>query len=410
VRGLNQSLAHRSATAALEAAWRSGIVPEPRLAPDALAAAAIRSTGLSDFGEGWRAPFEALLQALDEEAELNAIGRTIASGQISTILRCRLRAQACWKRHPQILDRPLAPPIVIVGHMRSGTTRLQRLLACDPWFANARFFETFDPIPPSGLDLRRAQARLVLAALHALNPKLAAIHPTSPGAPEEQYGLLAFSFYGAQFDAQWRIPGFTRFWQKCDRAPVYAEFRRLLQTIGWSRGDDPARPWLLKAPQFMEDLEPLLGTIPGARLLCLHRDPAAIVGSSASLVWNQRIIQSDAADRGKVGQECLEKTVLRESAASSFLARHPKVSRLEMNYEEMDADWRREIRRIYDFLDRTLEPDVEARMERQLSRGGKWHSHRYRLEDFGLRDTQVRRQLGPRYEQVAATTVKAIRR
>ncbi len=394
MRGLKRPLAHRAATAALEAAWRSGLVPDPPLAPEALTAAAMKRTGLGDFGEGWRGPFEALLRALDEEAGLNAIGRTIASGQISTILRCRLRAHACWQSHPEILDRPLVPPIVILGHMRSGTTRLQRLLACDPWFLNSRFFETFDPIPPAGLDLRRARSRLVLAALHAFNPDLAAIHPTSPGAPEEQYGLLAFSFYGAQFDAQWRVPGFTRFWRKRDRMPVYAEFRRLLQTIGWSRGDEPGRPWLLKAPQFMEDLEPLLAIFPGARLLRLHRDPAAIVGSSASLVWNQRIVQSDAVDRNMIGQECLERTKVRESAVSDFLARRPELPRLDIDYADMDADWRREVRRIYDFLDRRLDPQVEARMERQLAGGGKWRSHRYRLADFGLSETQVRGQLG----------------
>ncbi|HAD15826.1 MAG TPA: sulfotransferase, partial [Erythrobacter sp.] len=49
-----------------------------------------------------------------------------AMKQFHHILRDRLYAQMWFKRHPEILARPLRNPVVIVGPMRSGTTRLHR--------------------------------------------------------------------------------------------------------------------------------------------------------------------------------------------------------------------------------------------------------------------------------------------
>ncbi len=388
--------AHRAITRALEAAWRRGLLPEPPLDPETLAADAQRSAGLDDFGTGWLPAFEALLRSVREEAALNAIGRTFASGQISQLLRARLRAHELWRRHPEILDHPLAPPVIILGQARSGTTRLQRLLACDPAFLNLRFFESFEPVPPAGrADWRPIQARLVLGLLRSLNPALTQIHPAAATAPDEPYGLFGFSFHGAQFEAQWRVPSFARFSKDRDLTPVYAEFKQLLQTIGWRRGDDAARPWLLKAPQFMEDLAPLLAAFPDARLIRLHRDPVTIIASSASLVWNQMKVQSDEADKEWIGREWLEKTLRREAACRRDLAARPDIPRLVLDYEAMGRDWRGEVRRVYAFLGRLLTPAVEARMQSYLDRAERqgFRRHSYRLADFGLDEAQIRSRL-----------------
>jgi hypothetical protein len=52
-----------------------------------------------------------------------------------------------WRAQPEIRDRPIPEPIVILGQMRSGTTRLQRLLACDDRFAHTRLYESLIPAP-----------------------------------------------------------------------------------------------------------------------------------------------------------------------------------------------------------------------------------------------------------------------
>jgi hypothetical protein len=395
--GVVPSRSARMVASGLSACWSRGLATLPPLDPEAMIARAIRQERLDDFGgDHWRAPFEILVEALHREAALNPIGRTLAFGQLVKVLRERLRAQALWQRHPEILERPVTAPIVVLGSMRSGTTRIQRLLACDDRFAHTRLFESLSPVPEAGvgpIDLRPIKASAGLAFLHALNPAVAAVHPSTAWSPDEEFGLFSFAFSGAQFQAQWRVPAFARWWETADLDPVYRDFRRLLQTIAWSRGQSGDRPWLLKAPQFMEELEPLLAVFPDARLLCLGRDAVDVVGSSCSLVWQQQRIQSDAASRHWIGREWLHKTSRRVDAARAFRASHHRVPQLDVHFAAVNGDWRGEMARIYDFLGLELTPRVAARMERYLRGSTAHRQHRYTLEDFGLTAEDVRRVL-----------------
>src|SRR3546814_12855747 len=107
-------------------------------------------------------------------------------------------------------------------------------------------------------------------------------------------------------EAQWRVPAYARWCEEQDATPAYAHMADLLRLTGWLRGEDPAKPWLLKTPQHMLDLPALLRVFPDARIIFTHRDPAAVVGSSCSLAWHQMCLQSDSrsAER-RVGKECV---------------------------------------------------------------------------------------------------------
>ena len=371
------------ANRALLALWRTGLAPRPSLDAESLMRAALKGGEERMFGpdNSWREPFERLLCALRDEASLNPLGLAMAHGQIVQILRARIRAVALWARHPEILTRPLAPPIVIVGPMRSGTTRVQRLLACDRRFSHTRLFESLHPIPFGRLwDSRPLRTGFALAALNRFNPAVAAIHPSRPHDPEEEFGLLSFSFGPPQFEAQWRVPSFTHWWESADKSFLYKEMLRLLQTISWTRGEPADRPWLLKAPQFMEDLPALLDTFPGARLLCLDRAIDAVVASSASLVWNQMRIQSDAADPSWIGPEWLRKTKRRNRISAETRRARADVQQVALDYEAMNRDWRAEMRRVYGFLAMDLSPGLEQRMAAYLAGSRRHHGHRYSLE------------------------------
>ena len=379
----------------LERLWRTGALSEPQLHPDALIRKAKRGERSSSRigGEHWREPFELLLADLQGSGCLNPLGRVIAHGQLVRLLRCRIRADRRWRNHPAILDQPITAPVIIIGQMRSGTTRLQRLLACDPQFTHTRTFETMIPVPFSGkgggADRRIASSWASLAFLKFCNPALAAIHPTGPLQPEEEFGLLAFSMCGAQFEAQWRVPRFARWWESANTMPVYLELKALLQTIGWHRRTMPGKTWLLKAPQYMQDLASLLAIFPDARLLCLDRDRATVVGSSASLVWHQTRIQSDRPHRHDIGQEWLRKSAFRAGLAARVRAANPQVPQLDIHYDEVSRDWRSAIARIYDFLGFDLADEVEAKMARYMDRATAHQGHRYALEDFGLDRAKV---------------------
>ena len=387
----------RIANSILASLWESPLSSPPDLSEDRLLSEARHQTGLDSFGNPWfRRPLRALLRSLAEEAELNPVGQVVARVHVLKLLKERLWAEHWFREYPEIRRRPMKAPIVVVGPMRSGTTRLHRLLAADRRFAHLRLFETMCPVPkPSvmeGRDRRPQFAALSLGLLHHANPSTAVLHPTGPLAPEEELGLFVASAWGMKHEAQWRIPSYARWCENEDATPAYDRMADLLRLTGWIRGEDPDKPWLLKTPQHMLDLPALLRVFPEARIIFIHRDPAAVVGSSCSMAWNQMSVHSDHVDARWIGREWLRKTRLKISRMAEARERVPAANRIDVHYDEMDRDWRAVMRRIYAFLDLDMAPAAKAmaaymdRSERERS----FRAHSYRLGTFGLDPNNVR--------------------
>jgi len=368
------------------------MLDRPELDADAIFDQVKRESGLSDFGGDWfRQPLRVLVEALREEAALNQLGLFAAVGQLKKVIKDRLHAEELFKAHSEIAERSLKSPVVVVGPMRSGTTRLHRLLAADSRFSYMRAFETVCPVPapdfrPGDKDRRWMISRLAVGAVHAFNPTTACIHPTGPFEPEEELGLLVRSIWGMKHEAQWHVPSYGRWSETQDATPAYEYMARLLRLVGWARGEDDSRPWVLKTPQHMLDLPALLKVFPDARIIFTHREPQAVVGSSCSLVWNQMVIHSDHVDAGEIGREWLRKTEHQIARMRRARLQIPENQRLDVRYEDMDRDWETVMRRIYGFLDMDIEqalPSMTAFIDRSEQERTR-HPHRYTLSAFAL--------------------------
>jgi hypothetical protein len=213
--------------------------------------------------------------------------------------------------------------------------------------------------------------------------------------PEEELGLLVHSFWSTKHDAQWWVPGYARWCEQQDPTPAYRQMARLLKLIGWSQQASSLRPWVLKTPQHMLDLPVLMELFPDARLIFTHRDPLAVVGSAASLAWNQTVIYSDHADPNRVGAEWLRKTRLQIERMHAARRDIPPERQIDIHYEEMERDWRGAMARVYRFLGLELEPALPA-MEayQQRTAALKRRPHQYSLAEFGLSPGHVLDELG----------------
>ncbi|MDT9599388.1 sulfotransferase family protein [Sphingosinicella rhizophila] len=355
----------------LQRAWDHGWTTVPSLNPEVLVRKAVGQAGADPDEDdvGWRSRLEQLCADLQNHSKLNNLGRTLAHGQIVSALSSRFRAHALWRKYQVIEEQRLSAPIIIVGQMRSGSTRMQRLLACDPRLTYTRFYESWNPVPAGcrrpGLDGRKMKAWMGLACARLLNPAFGTMHPTSYNAPDEEIGLHNLSIFGTAFEVQYHVPNYTAAVERDDPVPVYREFRRLLQMLRWLRIDRSDRPWILKVPQFSQDLPALLQVFPDARLIFLSRDLDSVIASSALLVRNQMSLQSDDLDPPRIEREWTRKVRLREARmnAAKTIAEVPQV---DVRYQDVSDDWEREMLRVYEMLNLPLSDDVKARMASYL--------------------------------------------
>ncbi len=373
-----------------------------RLDEGSLIDRARKKTGLSDFGdETFLEPMRILLRSLEEEADLNPLGRFLAAQNVIRILKHRLLLEDLLKREPQILDRKIAAPVAIVGLARTGTTRLHRLMAADDQFLHLKAWESVNPVPypesfESALDPRVTNIEQALKAILYLSPQIAAVHPLGAHEVEEEIGLIQHAFSTQVFEVCARVPTYAEWLMNHNQDAAYEHMVVLMKVISWFRKDPEDKPWILKSPQHMQDLDSLMKVFPDAKIICPHRDPVKIMGSICSLAWNALVRDTDSVTTEWVGQEWMSKT---ERMLKKTLAireqQIPKENQHDVLYADITADWRRSMQGIYEFLGMELTTQAMAGMEAWLERNNqhKHGAHRYSLADFGLDEETVDRRL-----------------
>lgn len=378
------------------------------LSEQALIQSARKQTGLHLFGdEDFRIPMRVLLKSLEEEAKLNPIGRLLTKQSLVRILKHRLYLAELLDRHPEILERKITAPIVIVGLARSGTTRLHRLLASDQRFLHIKAWETVNPVPyPDSFKSRdgvtnKPDPRITgieqgLKAVLYMSPQIAAVHPLGAHEIEEEVGLLQHAFSSQIFEVQAHIPSFAEWLMTHDQTYAYQHMVTLLKVISWYRNDPEDKPWVLKTPQHMQDLDALINVFPDAKIICSHRDPVKTVGSACSMTWTSIVRDSNHADPHWVGNEWLNKTDRMLKKTLDIRENNiPKAQQFDILYADIHQDWQQAIAKIYNFLNLEFNPEAKQGMQNWLDNNGqhKHGSHKYDLRDFGLNEAEVDKRL-----------------
>ena len=373
------------ANRAIAGMWARGWTEKPRLDPDFLWAEGAKGYSAEDEISirseedvaDFRLRLEKLCAALTGEARLNVLGHTMAYGQLKGAIRKRHALGRLWREQPELATTRLAPPIIVLGQMRSGTTRVQRLLAADPRFSGTRFCDSHDPVP-SRPDLRPLKARAGLFLARRVNPWLETMHPFGAVRTDEEIGWLAAALSPAAFEAQWHIPSFLAFSENRNAAPIYREFCRILRTDAAWHGN-AARPRLLKCPQFSEDLLELLARFPDARIVLCERDRDAVLASSLSMVASQRAFQSDSHSEEDLHREWKRKIALRESRTAAALEQTDRpVSRV--CFRRLNDQPHHVLEHVYRDLGYSYEGAAKAAVERELALASKGHHRKHRKQ------------------------------
>ncbi len=260
------------------------------LSVPAVLAAAVERTGLDDFGPPeFRERLALWLGEVDRDPERTGLGRAGLYADCVRYAANRLRIRDLLERHPEIHEQQIRAPIVVVGLPRSGTTHLVNLIAADQRLRSMPLWEGQEPVPDprerpgaDGVDPRRRRSAEAWEQFRSTAPLIAAMHPMEPDHIHEELELLCPDF--TSYNLEWiaRVPGWRDYSLAHDQTEHYVHYLLpALKILQWYR---PRERWVLKSPQHLEQLGPLLAAFPDATIVMTHRDPVSVVQSAATML------------------------------------------------------------------------------------------------------------------------------
>jgi hypothetical protein len=372
-----------------------------------LAAGEERSGRRADRGRPWVAALGLLVSSAAADGNLSDAGAEAFRAKLGDLVEERLRAEAVLTENAEIGARPLPVRFAVAGMGRSGTTLLQRLLSCDPDVAFLPTWQAMQPVPEErsrGLsedDPRRARIVRYIDELARNHPESLRIHPLDADAPEEEVFLLQHSFASMLFALSCPLPDYNRWLAETDHTDAYRFAFDLLRLNEWAAGDPAGQPRVMKSPQFLLDLEVVLGVAPEAVVAQTHRDPVDLVGSYCSTYANSRRRSVASLDLMALGRERL--AFLGTMADRAVAVRHAtgRGRFVDVHYSELVRAPFPVVQDLYDAAGIALTGPVRSAMQRWLDAHPQHQAgrHEYDLADYGLDRNTVEARFGAYIER-----------
>lgn len=363
----------------------------------AIIAAVKAETGLDDFGlPPIDVPLAMFANALNAEARLNANGVRARTATITRILTTRLRLQDRFARNSEIAREPIAGPVAIVGLARSGTTKVQRMMAANPLLQALPLWKLLDPIDdgaPDSAGRRIANAEAFVEVIKTSFPDFHAAHPMDALQADEEVFLMEMTLQNNTLMHGSHIPSY-RAWlldQPFDR--WYRFLHRMLQFYQY-QDRATGRPWLLKAPFHLGHLPELFAEFPDAVIVHCHRDPRSTIPSMCALFEASRRMASDDVDPVELGRVVMETW---QGLMDAYMRDRP---RFEATHRFIDVPYRSILKDAGAVMERIhaeagLPIDEAARgamraweIENDQHKHGK---HSYTLERYGITPADIDR-------------------
>ena len=378
----------------INSAWRSSyfLGTKTKLNKDLLIKRARKQTGLHSFGdEFWEEPLDRLIDSINQEAELHAVGRFISRERLTGLLAIRLRAENWFKKHPGILEQELYPVTLICGLQRTGTTKLHRLLAADPENRVLSGWEAINPVPlnedPDEKAQRMKTARISEKALRLMAPGFFSIHPVEYEKPEEDILLLDTTFLSTTPEATMNVPSYAAWLESTDQSYAYEYTVKLLKLLQYQR---PAKRWVLKSPHHMEFLDLATKHFGRVHFIWTHRNILESLPSFISMVAHSQTIFSDRVSPDRVARHWVRKTGYMLSRGIEFRKANPGQEFTDLFYEDIVASPMSVLGELYR-NGLSISPELYQRFldaDRQNA-PNRYGIHKYNLDDYSLNSAEL---------------------
>ena len=366
--------------------------------------AAVEAAGTDDFGpDTFVEGLSVLCASANDEAQLNDIGRFALEQNIIGGLVNRLKITDWIRQHPDVVHERIEAPLIVVGMFRAGTTFLSQLLDQDPGNRALLRWEAADSVPPPSPQTFRSGPRVDAAnaaidMLESLNPQMKIVHHEDAEGPTECITLLGQDFKSLAWEAMANVPTYSEWLLGADYRSAYRYHRTVLQVLqsGGVRG-----AWTLKSPNHAIAVDALAAEYPDTRLVLLHRDPTVLCASACSLISTLTGTFSDADHTAYIAEHWTQMLAESVDRIEAFRLAHPEHEIIDVRYADLVGDPLRTIEKIYAACDRELDDRARNAVAAYVSANpkGRFGTHGYRLEDFGLHADALRDRFGAYVER-----------
>jgi Sulfotransferase family len=367
---------------------------------DALHARAIADTGLDDFGpDDYRERLDVYLAALHDIDDMHGPGVVNFFGQLSQWLKNRLLLTDLLKRHPEIRDIELLPPVVIAGLPRTGTTHLHNLLAAAPTFRTLPYWESFEPFPlPAEVgvepDPRAARMDVAVQVMNTVMPHFALMHEMTTEHVHEEIQLLANDFSTMFIETLAHVPRWTDYYLAHDQTSTYEYLATQLKALQFLRG---GRRWLLKSSQHLEQLPVLDKVFPGIAVVCTHRDPVPVAISMVAMITYSARMHRSVVPVEAIAAAWIDRLELMLAA----LVRDRNVigpdRSIDVRFDDFMADELGVAEQVYGLVGEPVTDDARAALTEYLAghQRGRLGKVVTSCEMFGLDEDDLRARFAP---------------
>lgn len=366
------------------------------LGVEAVLARASEATGLDDFGpDDFRERLALWLSEPDRDPNRTNLGRLMVFNDCVRCASNRLLIHQLLKQHPEIHDLEIRAPIIVVGLPRSGTTHLVNLIAADSRLRSMPLWEGQAPVAEENATRGRDDPRWIRCQqaweqMQAVAPLVAAMHPMNPDHVHEELELMLPDF--ASYNQEWvvRAPKWAEYYHAHDQRPHYAYLKTALKILQWYL---PRERWVLKSPQHLEQLGPLVETFPDATFVVTHRDPVAVIQSAATMLCYGARMSYKSTDPGWYLDYWSRR--IRELLQASVRDRHrlPENRTIDVLFHEFMADDLAMVERIYEVAGLPMTDAARREIRSHLEEQARGRHGRvvYDLRrDFGAEPARVR--------------------
>jgi hypothetical protein len=383
------------------------LAPDCPLDADALHARATADTGLDDFGpDDYRERLEVYLAALRDIDGLHEAGAVNFFGQLLQLLKNRLLLTDLLRRHPEIDDIELQPPVVIAGLPRTGTTHLHNLLAAPHTFRTMPYWESVEPFPlPAEAELepdpRRARMDVAVGLINTVMPYFPLMHEMTTEHVHEEIQLLANDLSTMLFETLADVPRWREYYQAHDQTPHYEYLARQLKAMQFLRG---GRRWLLKSPQHLEQVPVLDRVFPGSIVVFTHRDPVPVALSMIAMITYSARMHRSPVPVERIAASWIDRL---ESMLTALVRDRETIGperSIDIRFDDFMADELGVSERVYALAGEPFTDEARAAIDEYLAghRRGRLGNVATSCEMFGLDAADLRRRFAPYVERFLA--------